>query len=86
MRLCHLFAALLFAFPAACLFADSHAYVVASGISYATPGSIIPFNIPDEAFGAAVFVPEDLIGVPPGSRQIWQAAGSRTASLTVPGP
>jgi hypothetical protein len=59
----------------ASLFADSHAYVVASGSDYTTPGSITPFNVAKGTAGAAFFVPIGgyIIAVPPGSRQIWQA-------------
>lgn len=64
----------LFLIPA-CLCADSHAYVVASGISFDTPGSITPFNIAKGELGAAFFAPIGgyIIGVPHGTGQIWQA-------------
>lgn len=57
---------------------DSNAYVVASGISFSTPGSITPFNTTKGSLGAAFFVPAGgyIAAVAPRTGQIWEAVAS----------
>jgi len=65
--------ALLLCLPSG-LFADSHAYVLASG----TPGSITPFNTATGTLVAAFFVPAGgyIMAVAPGTKQIWEVVAS----------
>lgn len=73
-----LFTVILLLGAPAGVFADSHAYIVAPGYSYGTPGSITPFNTAKGTLGAGFFVPVGgyLVAVAPGTKQVWEAVAN----------
>jgi len=60
------------------LWADSHAYVVASGENYKTPGAITPLNTTERTLGESFFVPIGgyILAIPPGSKEVWQVVSA----------